>query len=283
MRRHESIGYGSFNTFRSGDENSRQYDYGNPEGHSRGGRSVYGQMSRDNEASNRPYSTTSGYGSSYNENDYGNSNNYSGNSQYGSQNRNQNQGWSNQNQQQNYGSGNYGNSSGYGNRQNDRDNSWMDRTGNRMENWADRAGNQMDRWGNRISSAWDRMTDQDDSGHNYRNSNRNHWTDMERSMGGQHNYSHGNANQNRYSDNYDGDSSSSYGNRYEPRYGTHNDRYENIRRSHQDDGGFFDHLGNRISNAWDRWIGNDEDEQRQYENRSRYGSSGHRSDRDHNW
>src|SRR6478752_8318422 len=97
MRRHESIGYGSFNTFRSGDENSRQYDYGNPEGHSRGGRSVYGQMSRDNEASNRPYSTTSGYGSSYNENDYGNSNNYSGNSQYGSQNRNQNQGWSNQN------------------------------------------------------------------------------------------------------------------------------------------------------------------------------------------
>lgn len=300
MRRHENIGYGSFNSYRSGDENSRQYDYGNPEGHSRGGRSVYGQMSRDNDASNRPYSTSSGYGSAYNsENDYGNSNSYSGNSQNRSQNP-QNQGWSNQNQRQNYGSSNYGssnygssnygssnygNSGGYGNR-NDRDSNWMDRAGNRMENWADRAGNQMDRWGNRISNAWDRITDSDEHGHNYRSSNRNHWSDQQRSMGGQHNYSHGNANEGRYSDNYDGNSGSygsgSYGGRYESRYGNSN-RYDDIRRSHQDDGGFFDNLGNRISNAWDRWVGNDEEEQRRYENRSRYGSSGHHSGREQNW
>ena len=315
MRRHENIGYGSFNTYRSGDENSRQYDYGNQASNARGGRSVYGQMSRDTDASDRLYSTSGGYGSASSNDDYTNrsASNYGSSSQYGQQNSYQsqpsgsyqsqsNQSWMNQNQNQSpsnqyrsqsqgshyspsgsYGSYSYGGSGSasgsdsYGNRNADRNDSLMDRTGNRMENWADRAGNQVERWGDRISNAWDRATDDDDN--RYRSSNRGWMGQQDMSHGAR--YSHGNASQNRYSDNYDSPSSSSYGGRYEP--GSNYNRYEENRGRYEDEGGFFDHLGNRISNAWDRWIGNDDEEQRRYERRSRYGNSGNRSDRDYNW
>ncbi|HSI91121.1 MAG TPA: hypothetical protein VK927_08390 [Adhaeribacter sp.] len=297
MRNYEDIGYGSFNTYRSGDENSRRNLYGSSPSNQRGGSSVYGQQSRDTSSADHNYSTDPGYygttgsaSSRRSQTNYENTGYGQGSSQYG-QNRSQQQpqsshnrpssgqGWTSQSQNQGsqYGSS-YGSSRGssdYGNRSENRGSSWVDRAGNRMENWADRAENQLDRWGNRASNAWDRMTDDDD-----RNRRSSGWS----GPSGHHSqYSHGNAGQNRYSDNYDSPenySGSSYGSSYPSSYGNRYENREGYRNRHEDEGGFFDNLGNKISNAWDRWVGDDDDEERRYQQRSHYRPSGRTSSND---
>ncbi|KAA9345902.1 hypothetical protein [Adhaeribacter soli] len=263
MRNYENIGYDSFNSYRSGDENSNRNLYGGSQSNPRGGSSVYGRSSRDTGSSEHNYSTDPGYygtgSSNISQNRNQSRSNMDYSNRYGqSQGRSQNMGnsWVNQgNQNQRFGqgvAGAYGthtDSGTYGGRYQNR--SDFDRN----NNWQNRVGNQMDRWGDRASNAWNRMTD-----------------DQNRGISGQTHphhsfYSHGNAYQNRYSDSYD--SPSSFGNRYENERG-----YESRRPDRDEDEGFLGNIGHKISNVWDRFVGNDEDEERRYQERSRYGSTG---------
>ncbi|MFC5269805.1 hypothetical protein [Adhaeribacter terreus] len=269
MRRHENIGYDAFNTYRSGDESSRRSDYGSNESNARGGRSVYGRSSRDTDASDHNFSTEPGfYGSGYSSRSQSqqpsNQNSGSYESNRYSQIRPQNQGgsWSQQSSREQYGNRDSYNSPsnmyrGENRSWQDRTENWADRAGNRMENWADRAEDRIERWGDKINNAWDRWSGDED------NRVRQNWMNHPEHYP---TYSHGNANANRYSENYD---NSSYGNRYENR--------GEYRRNRDEDEGFFGHIGNRISNAWDRWVGDDSDEERRYQQRSRYGNSGNQS------
>ena len=280
MRRHENIGYDSFNSYRSGDENSRRYDYGNQESSPRGGRSVYGRSSRDTDASDHNYSSDPGYygtgtsgrsqqqqPSNMNRNNY-DSNRYS-------QIRSQNQSnWPQQNSGNQFSNRDSSNSPSnmYRNENRswqNRSENWSDRAGNRMNNWADRAEERMERWEDKISNAWDNWNGDEN------NRVRQNWMNHPEHYP---TYSHGNAMGNRYSENYDNPSS---GNRFENR-----NRGEYRRRN--EDEGFFENIGNRISNAWDRWVGDDSDEERRYQQRSRYGNRSDQYDSrrnrdDYNW
>jgi len=271
MRKHEDIGYDSFNSYRSGDESSRRNDYGGWSGNPRGGSSIYGRSSRDNDSSDRNYSTEPGYygsgTSNINSPQNQQRNPYDSNrySQIRSQNRGGN--WMTQDRSGNQ--QNFQPNESYSNRVgrrswSERDENWedrplnrlerySDRTGHQVEDWADRAGDRLDRWGNRISNAWDRWTGDEDR-------NRNDWP---RNPEHRNNFSHGNAMQNRYSADYDN-----------PMQGN---RVQFSGRRNEDEG-FFDHLGNRISNVWDRLTGeDDDDEERRYQNRNRFSSYDNRS------
>jgi hypothetical protein len=254
MRNYENIGYDAFNSYRSGDENSRRNRYGSSPSNERGGSSVYGRSSRDTSSADHNFSTEPGFygtgssGRNQNQQQPQSNQNYNENSRY-QQSRPQNQGnWEQQNRSGNYGS-----------RENmNRNQSWENRAGN----WADHAEDRIERWGDKIENAWDRWTG-DDNNHvrqNWMNHPEHYPT-----------YSHGNASGNRYSENYDNS-----GNRFENR-----GNYGNQGRRNNEDEGFFDHLGNKISNVWDRWVGNDEDEERRYQQRSHYPSQG-QSRRDDN-
>lgn len=271
MRRHENIGYDAFNSYRSGDESSRRSDYGSQESNARGGRSVYGRSSRDTDASEHNYSSEPGfYGSGYSNRNQSqqqqpfNQHTGSYDSNRYSQIRSQNQSgnWGQQNSQDQYSNRNSYNSPSnmYRNENNswqNRSGNWSDRGGNHPDNWAEHAEDRIEKWGDKINNAWDHWTGDEN--------NRVHQNWMHHP---EHfpTYSHGNASENRYSENYD---NASYGNRYENR--------DQNRHHRNEDEGFFEHLGNRISNAWDRWVGDDNDEERRYQQRSRYGNSGNQS------
>jgi hypothetical protein len=250
MRRHENIGYDAFNSYRSGDENSSRNKYGTSPGNERGGSSVYGRSSRDTDASDHNYSTDPGYygTGSGNMNQPNQRQNYDEHNRY-AQNRSQNPGGNMQNRGNQFGNRDAYNS-GPGNFRND--------NRNQHNNWADRAEERIDQWGNKINAAWDRWSGDEN------NQVRQNWVNQPHNYS---TYSHGNASGNRYSDNY-GNSPSNY----------NENRGYNQGNRHEDEG-FFDHLGNKISNAWDRWVGNDEDEERRYQNRSQYPPSGNASRR----
>jgi len=273
MRRHENIGYDAFNTYRSGDESSRRNDYGGSESSPRGGRSVYARSSRDIDSSDHNYSTDPGYYGSgttgrgqqqqpYNQNQ----NRTNSDSNRYNQVRSQNQGgnWNQQGSRDQYSNRDSYNPSSNMNRNENR--SWQNRAenlsnraGNRVNNWADRAEERMERWDDKINSAWDRYSGDEN------NRVRQNWMNHPEQYP---TYSHGNAMGNRYSENYD---NRSQGNRFENR-----DRGDFRRRD--EDEGFFENIGNRISNVWDRWVGDESDEERRNQQRSRYDNPSNRSD-----
>jgi hypothetical protein len=259
MRNYENIGYDAFNSYRSGDENSRRNRYGTTPSNERGGSSVYGRSSRDTSSADHNFSTEPGfYGTgsagrnqspqqpqNQRQQQPQSNQNYNENSRY-QQSRPQSQGnWEQQNR-----SSNYGNSQNY-NRNQSRE--------NRAGNWADQAEDRIERWGDKIENAWDRWSGDEN------NQVRQNWMNHPEHYPTQ---SHGNAMGNRYSENYDNSS-----NRFENR-----GSYGNQGRRREEDEGFFDNLGHRISNAWDRWVGNDEDEERRYQQRSQFPSQGRRDE-----
>ncbi len=72
-----------------------------------------------------------------------------------------------------------------------------------------------------------------------------------------------NAGQSRYSNDY-GNSSNygqphNYGSSNQSSYGNQD---RNRSSQQQEDEGFFGDIGHQISNVWDRWVGNDDEEQR---------------------
>jgi hypothetical protein len=92
-------------------------------------------------------------------------------------------------------------------------------------------------------------------------------------------YSHGNANENRYSEDYSHPSNfnrSSMGNQYEQdRYSQHRDNFN--RHDNDQEEGFFERIGHGIKDVWNSIAGDDDDrnnDNRRYDNDNRSSAGG---------
>ncbi|QNF34057.1 hypothetical protein HUW51_15490 [Adhaeribacter swui] len=259
MRTYEDSDPSSFNSFRSGNENPRRDN---------STRNEFGT----NQASMRQGSNegTSDHWSNSGPNQY------SAYQPFNRQNDQQNNNWSQNNQRYNrdqfdnnrqY---NQGHSSGFGNQQsnfrndNNRFNQhnehhdWQ-RSQNRNNN-DDR--NFFERAGDRIQDTWNRWTDDDD------NNNFNRGLQQFRNQN-QHNQSRFNnfdQNSTRHSSDYNNQNNFNQGRSFD------SDRYQNRRNQHEDEG-FFDRMGNKISQAWNNFTG--DDEERRYQERGNMNSQHH--------
>jgi hypothetical protein len=93
-------------------------------------------------------------------------------------------------------------------------------------------------------------------------------------------YSHGNANENRYSEDYSHPSNSNrshMGSQYEQdRYSQHRDNY-NRQDNDQNDEGFFERIGHGIKDVWNSIAGDEDDrgnDNRRHDNNSTYSAGG---------
>ena len=249
MRDYENSDTSSFNTYRSGTENPRRElstrtGYGSPASVTRRGSTfATADHFQDNSVWHQPndYRDTN-----RNQQQRQDQNQYS-NQSWG-QHRNQNENW--QSNQQNDYSNRQSNQSGswqsnqqnrwpqdhrqhhsnYGNHSQDRD---YDRHRSGDRNFFERAGDQ-------VNQTWDRWTNDNDD--NRQQTNRY----------SQNRSSYNAGDQNRYSSDYGYQNRNNQGRGYdEDRYSFRRNDYDNQHRRDEHDGeGFFDRVGNYISNAW---------------------------------
>ena len=118
-----------------------------------------------------------------------------------------------------------------------------------------------------MSNSWDRDNDHSRGttnmyGTNNQSSNRGSWMNDRDNDQDHARFSHGNAMENRYSDDY---SHPSNGNSRQSGVGSHydQDRYRNQGNRHNDhddnEGGFFERIGHGIRDAWNSIAGDDDD------------------------
>jgi hypothetical protein len=261
MRNYEDSDPTSFNSFRTGNENPRRdlstrNEFGTNQASMRPGSNEGTADHRTNSSPNQ-YSAYQPFNRQSNQQNT----NWSQNDQNW-QNTRGNYRQSDQGQNYNYGNQNasYRNDNRF-NQQNDQHN-WQNSQNRRHDD--DR--NFFERAGDRINESWNRWTD-DDNNNDYNRSSQQFRNQN------QYNQRFNDYNQqNRYPSDYD-----SRNNWNQDR--NNNNRYQNRRNNEHDDEGFFDRMGNKISQAWDRFTG--EDEEQRYQERGNMNSQ-HRWNHDFN-
>lgn len=243
MRDYENSDTSSFNTYRSGTENPRRElssrtGYGSPASVTRRG-STFGTADH--------FQNNSLYRQPHEYREYGRQEDQRKDQNQSDQNRYQRDSWQGNRDSYNA-AGNYGNrqqdhqsrwpqdnrqhQSNYGNHSQDRD---YDRHRSGERNYFERAGDQMNQRYNR----WDNNSDRNDR--DYRNSQNNR-SDQNRSS------YNSEQNQNRYSGDYGRQNQHNTNRNFDENRYSHR-RHDYDRDDHEGEG-FFDRVGNYISNAW---------------------------------
>ncbi|WP_147275673.1 hypothetical protein [Adhaeribacter pallidiroseus] len=265
MRTYEDSDPSSFNSFRTGNENPRRdfssrNEFNSNENVMRPGSNEGTADHRSNSGPNQ-YSAYQPFNRQNDQHhDHWSQNNQGRNNDQFHNNRSFNQGrFSNFNDQ----SFDHRNNNRF-NQHNNEQHDWQRSQNNRPND--DR--NFVERAGDRVQDTWNRWTHDDDNGNFNRGSqqfrNQNQFNQSRNNNFDQQN--------NRFHSDYSNQNNFNQGRNFD------SDRFQNRRNQHEDEG-FFDRMGNKISQAWNQFTG--DDEERRYQERGKMNSQ-HRWDNSFN-